>query len=112
MPLFVITLAILCAAAMGTLNHPSRSQSEAAKIYASKCAGCHGTAGAGDGPAAVALDPKPTDFTSAEYQKSRTDEQIAIAIKDGKGTMPAFKGQFSDAQVAQLVAYLRSFASK
>jgi len=112
MPLFVITLAILCAAALGTLDRSVQGQSDAAKTYAGKCAACHGTAGAGDGPAAVALDPKPTNFTTAEFQNSRTDEQIAAAIGDGKGTMPAFKDQLSTEQVTQLVAYIRSFASK
>ena len=33
-----------------------------AQIYQQQCAGCHGTAGHGDGPAAAGLEPSPTDF--------------------------------------------------
>jgi len=108
MPLFVITLAVLCAAAVAVPRESPRAQADAATTYAGKCAMCHGKVGAGDGAAAAAFNPKPTDFTTAEFQKGRTDEQIAAAIKDGTGAMAGFKGQLSAAQIKDLVAYLRS----
>lgn len=113
MPLFVTTLAVLCAAALAVPRASERAQQEgAAKTYAGKCAMCHGVAGAGDGVAAAALTPKPTNFTSAEFQASRTDEQLAAAIKDGKGAMPAYGSQLSGEAIKGLVAYLRSFGPK
>jgi mono/diheme cytochrome c family protein len=108
MPLFVITFAVLCLAAVGVPRGSGRAQTDAAKTYADKCATCHGKAGAGDGAAAAAFDPKPTDFTKTEFQKGRTDEQIATAIRDGTGAMPGFKSQLSAAQIKDLVTYLRS----
>jgi cytochrome c551 len=35
------------------------------------------------------------------------DHQIAEAIAEGPGLMPAFKGKLSDAEVQQLIAWLR-----
>ncbi|HET7040144.1 MAG TPA: cytochrome c, partial [Gemmatimonadales bacterium] len=42
---------------------PSLARGE--RLYRSTCASCHGPAGAGDGPAAAALDPRPADLTDA-----------------------------------------------
>ncbi len=36
-------------------------------LYRRFCAACHGIDGRGDGPAASALDPRPTDLTSLAY---------------------------------------------
>lgn len=77
--------------------------------YKAECATCHGNAGNGKGPAAVALTPKPTDFTSAAFQ-DKTDTQIIATIKAGKpGTSMTGYPALTDAQVADLVAYLRTF---
>ena len=52
-------------------------------IFATRCAACHGTDGKGTGPAAAALNPKPRDYTSEEWQKSVTDQQISQTIVKG-----------------------------
>src|SRR5690242_3041992 len=36
-------------------------------VYRRYCASCHGVDGRGDGPAAAALDPRPTDLTRLTY---------------------------------------------
>src|SRR6185295_9190126 len=36
--------------------------------FAQLCSGCHGPNGQGDGPAGVALTPKPRNFTDAAWQ--------------------------------------------
>lgn len=36
------------------------------ELFVTNCSSCHGTEGKGDGPAAVALNPKPRNFTSSE----------------------------------------------
>ncbi|MGB5808975.1 MAG: cytochrome c [Polyangiales bacterium] len=56
---------------------------EAAEIFQARCVTCHGPNGKGDGPGSAALNPKPRDYTSAEWQKSVTDENIAKIIVGG-----------------------------
>ena len=36
-------------------------------IFVRDCAGCHGTKGLGDGPAAEALTPAPRNLATAEF---------------------------------------------
>ncbi len=84
------------------------------------CASCHGANGAGDGPAAAALNPKPASFAAGTFRldtdgdgKTGTDADLANVIRNGAGkyggnaAMPA-RGDFSDADIANLIAYIRS----
>lgn len=78
---------------------------------------CHGQSGKGDGVGAAALNPKPRDYTNAEWQKSVTDEDIAKIIVQGGAAvgkspnMPSNPDLASKPQVVQgLVKVVRSFA--
>lgn len=64
----------------------------AAEIYRQACAGCHGEHGRGDGPAAVALDPAPSDFHDAARMDRRSVYGLYNTISLGvAGTaMPGF----------------------
>jgi mono/diheme cytochrome c family protein len=53
-------------------------------LYRRYCASCHGSAGRGDGPAALALSPPPTDLTKLRSEVPRLMEQI-----DGRRTIRA-----------------------
>lgn len=80
-------------------------------IYLANCTACHGTAGNGKGPAAIALTPKPADFTLPAYWQGKTDEQVAASIKSGRpGTSMTAFTQLSEADLSNVTAYLRSFA--
>ncbi len=80
-------------------------------LYAASCTACHGAAGDGKGPAAVALKPKPTDFTAAGWFAGRSDAQLITAIRAGRpGTAMTPFTELTDAEAADLVAYLRTFA--
>ncbi len=90
---------------------------KARKIYAERCASCHGEKGNGDGPGAFAVKPKPRDYTNAEWQKTVTDEELAKAIVKGGAAvgksymMPANYDLRSKPEVAAgLVQIVRSFA--
>jgi cytochrome c553 len=78
------------------------------------CATCHGMTGQGDGPAAAAMNPKPRSFADAEWQASTSDERIAeVTKKGGAGTglspaMPPLGASLSDADMANLIAFIRS----
>ena len=78
---------------------------DAASVYNSKCADCHGR----DGRARSmhAKHEHARDLTSAEWQDSVSDERIYNSISNGKGKMPAFKKKLSDSQIDELVSYVR-----
>jgi mono/diheme cytochrome c family protein len=79
-------------------------------LFGQKCAGCHGKGGQG---LPMWKDKGQPDFTSQDYQKSRTDQQISDAIHNGKGkSMPAFKAKLTDDQISTLVAHVRSFGKR
>jgi mono/diheme cytochrome c family protein len=82
------------------------------EIYVERCAACHGDGGAGDGPAAAALEPRPRNFRDASFWTNRTDDQLRQVVRDGKpGTlMSPFKDVLSAPEIDAVVAYVRSFA--
>jgi len=63
---------------------------QGAKLAQINCATCHGAKGKGDGAAAVALNPKPADWTSARVQ-DQTDGELFWKISNGRGPMPPWK---------------------
>jgi cytochrome c6 len=81
---------------------------EAAATYKAKCAMCHGPDGKGS-PMGVKMGAR--DFTSADVQ-NQTDAQLTDAIAKGKGKMPAYDGKLKDAEIKDLVAYIRGLAKK
>jgi mono/diheme cytochrome c family protein len=58
------------------------------KVAKINCVSCHGAKGKGDGPAAVALNPKPADWTSKRVQ-DMSDGEIFWKMTTGRGAMPA-----------------------
>jgi len=68
------------------------------------CVQCHGELGRGDGPRGPML--KATNLSEPAWQSARTDEQIAAAIKLGRGQMPSFS-QLPDITIAKLVKLIR-----
>lgn len=59
------------------------AQAEATKIYMQRCTTCHGATGAGDGPGAADLNPKPRNLQDAAWQTSVDDAYIEKIIKLG-----------------------------
>ena len=55
----------------------------AESVFKTRCSTCHGEGGHGDGPADVALNPKPRNYTDGEWQKSVTDDQLKKTIVGG-----------------------------
>jgi mono/diheme cytochrome c family protein len=82
---------------------PAKSD-DAAALYKSKCQVCHGADGKGS-PAGQKMGAK--DFQSPEVQK-QTDAELIKVTKDGKGKMPKYDGKLTDAQITQLIKYIRS----
>ena len=71
----------------------------ATALYAARCASCHGADGRGDGPAAAALDPKPSNFRDAARQGRRSVYSLYSTITLGvDGTSMAAHADLSDEQ--------------
>jgi cytochrome c6 len=99
---------LIFAAAILITGAPVRAQ-DAAGLYKSKCAGCHGADGKGDTPVAKKLGVR--DFASPEVQKETDQELIDITTK-GKNKMPGYGSSLKDTQIKDLVAYIRDLAKK
>ncbi len=77
--------------------------------YTGSCAVCHGAKGDGRGVFGPTTYPDATDFTT-DAAKSKTDAQLFWIVKNGLGftAMPAFSGQYKDADIWGMVAYIRA----
>jgi len=80
------------------------------KVAQINCVTCHGAKGKGDGAAAVALNPKPADWTSKAVQDD-TDGELFWKISTGRGAMPAWR-HLPEKDRWALVGYIRSLAAK
>jgi high-affinity iron transporter len=82
-------------------------------IYQSTCASCHGISGLGDGPAAIALNPKPPAIGSAKEMESRSPALLYRILSVGvAGTpMAGFASRLTSDQRWNVVAYVMSLRS-
>jgi mono/diheme cytochrome c family protein len=78
----------------------------AAALWGVSCASCHGRDGRGLGPARPPGAQLP-DFSTAEFQKSRSDAQLADVIVNGRSLMPAFGKQLNPQGIEALIAHIR-----
>ncbi len=96
-------------------TNPYAGQADAASageaIFQGKCTSCHGDGGKGDGVAAGALNPKPTDLTTTSDD---SDGLLYWRISEGgmmapfNSQMPAWKGSLSEEEIWQVVTYIRT----
>jgi mono/diheme cytochrome c family protein len=88
----------------GAEKKPPGSDLEApARHYRKLCSRCHGADFAGRDRAGA------PDFTSGDWHKGRSDAQLFISIRDGKGwRMPGFSGKLSDKESRALVRLIRN----
>lgn len=104
-------------AALALINAPAHAgDADAGKAkFQQICAVCHGPAGAGDGPAAAGLNPKPRKFNDAEWQGSVDDDYLKKIITEGgpavgKSPMMTAQRGLKDEEVENIIAYIRSLA--
>lgn len=81
--------------------------------FESYCVTCHGAEGKGNGVLAESLDVKPRELSDPAFTATKTDDHLFKTIKEGGASvgltenMPPFSGQLSDAEIRNVVAYLR-----
>ncbi len=85
------------------------SVADGGRAYAAACASCHGVAGAGDGPLADGLDPRPTNFVEGERVASLSPFQVYNTIRMGvEGTAMPAHPRLSDGEVWDLAFFVKS----
>ncbi|MDX8410727.1 MAG: cytochrome c [Mariprofundaceae bacterium] len=109
----------LLATAFFTLILLAAGSSQAADIkqmYDFYCAQCHGFDGKGKGVNVTKdIATTPRDFSNKVDMEKRSDEDIRTVIKGGgpsiskSALMPPWGKTISDADVEQLLAYIRKF---
>ena len=97
------------------LTNPLGSDAASAgkAVYEVHCVSCHGESGMGDGPAGQALTPPAANLVDsvAKYE----DDYLHYRISEGgamdpyNSSMPSFKGNLSDDELWQVVAYVNTF---
>ena len=84
------------------------------EVFQRYCAGCHGDSGAGDGFNSFNLDPHPRDLGNPVFQKSKSNAELADAIRRGgagvglTSLMPPWGHTLDDRHIAAVVFYVRS----
>lgn len=93
--------------------HPTpASQAAAKKMYGYDCAICHGATGDGKGELAASMKPALKDWSSPDSLKDLSDGDIYGIIKNGKGQMEGEGARLKDADIWNMVIYVRSLAKK
>ena len=96
---------------------PNPVPSDAAAIAAGKviftgnCMACQGPTGKGDGPAAVACNPRPKDLSDPKVA-SQADGELFWKITEGKMPMPTYEKLLSETDRWKVIDYIRTIASK
>jgi high-affinity iron transporter len=91
---------------------PARSPAlqTAASLFQTHCAGCHGQAGFGDGPAASALHPPPSNFHDRDRQGQRSVYGLYSTITLGvEGTAMSSFARLSKDERWALAFYVSNF---
>lgn len=82
---------------------PEEEKAVAAGLYNRYCIRCHGVDGRG-----VWDIPGIPNFTNVRFQSSRSDDQLARAIMQGRGAvMPTFRGVLTLEESWALARYVR-----
>jgi cytochrome c6 len=70
------------------------------QLYAKHCASCHGSSG-------VPVMPGIPNFTQPQAMM-RSDAALATVIRNGRMTMPGYRGLLKDSEVYDVIAYMRT----
>lgn len=106
--LFPAVMLTILAVVLALCSTPAAAD-DAAGLYKTKCAACHGADGKGETTMGKKFGLK--DLASPDVQKM-SDDELATTIADGKEKMPSYKKSLKPEQIKDLVGYIRSLAKK
>lgn len=95
------TIGVLALGAVCVTASARQNAAAGKATYTKQCVACHGA----DGKPKV---PKCPNLADKNFQKAHPDAEFVQATTNGKGTMPAFKGKLTPAQVKDVIAYVRT----
>ena len=84
---------------------------EGKKIFDTRCAGCHGSTGHGDGPDASQLRVRPARLSGQRVQEE-SDGLLWWKISLGKKPMPGFGFRLSPTDRWHVINYLRTLSEQ
>jgi mono/diheme cytochrome c family protein len=90
----------------------AESQAHAKMLFGIDCAICHGATGDGKGDLVADMKLSMKDMTDPDTLKNMSDGDIYSLIKDGRGKMPGEGARAKDADIWNLVIYVRSLSKK
>ena len=120
MKTFLMTLLSFAAATMmfAVSASPALADDVGAEKFKLFCSSCHGETGKGDGAAAVALDPKPADFSSPDFFKTRDDAHLTKVITEGgpavgkSALMAPWGAALKPEEIQSIIKYIKTFTPK
>ena len=98
--LIVVSMALFVAGAV------SARAAEVKENWDKYCTKCHGPDGKGKTKMGEKFGLK--DYSDAKVQEGIKDEEMAKAIKEGKGKMKGYGENLNDDEIKALVKYVRS----
>ena len=102
-PVAAVVLIAMLAAVL--LSSTVNAQGTGEKTFKTKYAMCHGPDGKGQTPAGKST--KTRDLCSGDA-KGETDEQWSEIIHKAKNKMPAYDKKLSEAEIKDVITYMRS----
>lgn len=96
-------------------KYENETQAGGYALYRKHCLHCHGVSGAGDGPTAMYLYPRPRDyrmglykFTSTTTGAKPTRDDLRKTIRYGLhgSSMPAFEALMTNSEMEQVIDYM------
>jgi mono/diheme cytochrome c family protein len=98
--------------AKSTVGNSKGAIEAGGKLYAEKCATCHGKGGMGDGDPPRSLLPSPALLAFMIQRPVSVDEYLLWSIAEGgaqfQTEMPAFKDTLTQADIWMIIAYMRA----
>lgn len=82
---FIVTVALVVSG-VALAGPPKSTQALLDKgkaTFTTTCVPCHGATGTGDGPAAVAFNPKPRDFSKDVLKNGEKPEELFKTVSEG-----------------------------
>ncbi len=94
----IVLLLVFSLASIASAENPGKA------IFTTKCALCHGADGTGKTSIGKTLNIP--DFHSPDIKKL-SDDDLEKIVANGKNKMPPFKGKLTEAQIDQVISYVR-----